>query len=103
MQDVWEYKDPQYPGYPTEKNAAMLDMIIKTSSNEDSIVMDCFCGSGTTLRSAQQLQRNWIGIDCSKAAIDSTRRKIEEVNKSIYQHKLQYIDLTKSEEPCQKT
>ena len=37
MQDIWEYKDPQYPVYPTEKNPDLLDIIIKTSSHENSI------------------------------------------------------------------
>ena len=59
VQDIWEYKDPQYPLYPTEKNSDLLDLIIKTSSNESSIVLDCFCGSGTTLKSAQINKREW--------------------------------------------
>ena len=65
LQDIWEFKDPQYPVYPTEKNPELLDIIIKTSSYEDSIVLDCFCGSGTTLNAAQINGRNWIGIDQS--------------------------------------
>ncbi len=52
MQDIWEFKDPQYPVYPTEKNADILDLIARTSSNEGSYVLDCFCGSGTTLVAA---------------------------------------------------
>jgi len=44
VQDIWDYKDPQYPTYPTEKNPDLLDLIILTSSNENSIVLDCFCG-----------------------------------------------------------
>ena len=46
MQDVWEFKDPQYPRYPTEKNVEMLKLIVKTSSNEGDLVLDCFSGSG---------------------------------------------------------
>ena len=49
LQDIWEYKDPQYPDYPTEKNSDMLEMIINTSSNKNSIVLDCFCGSAPLL------------------------------------------------------
>lgn len=60
MQDIWEFKDPQYPDYPTEKNLDMLKTIVKTSSNSESIVLDCFCGSGTTLMAAQLLDRKWI-------------------------------------------
>jgi hypothetical protein len=49
MQDIWEFKDYQYPDYPTEKNIDLLKTIIAASSNEASLVMDFFCGSGTTL------------------------------------------------------
>lgn len=77
MQDVWsEFKDPQYPVYPTEKNIGFIDMIIRTSSNVDSIVLDCFCGSGTTLLSAQKNGRNWIGIDKSDLAIKTAKQKL---------------------------
>jgi adenine-specific DNA-methyltransferase len=76
MQDIWEFKDPQYPQYPTEKNADLLDMIIKTSSNEASIVLDCFCGSGTTLLAAQNNRRKWIGIDKSELAINAAKNKL---------------------------
>lgn len=69
VQDVWEFKDPQYPEYPTEKNSEMLDLIIRTSSNPESIVLDCFCGSGTTLKSAHTNNRRWIGIDQSEHAM----------------------------------
>ncbi len=79
VQDIWEYKDPQYPSYPTEKNSDLLDLIIRTSSNKGSIVLDCFCGSGTTLKSAYVSQRKWIGIDQSEQAIKVTREKIESV------------------------
>ncbi len=77
VQDIWEYKDPQYPIYPTEKNSDLLDLIIRTSSNENSIVLDCFCGSGTTLKSAQANERKWIGIDQSEHAIKATIDKLE--------------------------
>jgi adenine-specific DNA-methyltransferase len=79
VQDIWEFKDPQYPTYPTEKNSDMLDLIIRTSSNPGSIVLDCFCGSGTTLRAAHVLNRKWIGIDQSEHAIRATREKLETV------------------------
>ncbi len=76
VQDIWEYKDPQSPTYPTEKNPRLLDRIIKTSSNPESMVLDCFCGSGTTLKSAHQLNRRWIGIDQSEQAIKATIDKL---------------------------
>ncbi len=75
VQDIWEYKDPTYPIYPTEKNIEMLELIIKASSNENSIVMDCFCGSGSTLKAASLCNRRWIGIDSSDIAVDVTRKR----------------------------
>jgi len=75
MQDVWTFKDPLYPMYPTEKNQDMLDMIIRTSSDPGSIVLDCFCGSGTTLISAQNNYRYWIGIDNSMEAISAVEKR----------------------------
>ena len=84
MQDIWEFKDPQYPTYPTEKNQDLLDLIIKTSSNENSIVLDCFCGSGTTLKSAQLNNRTWIGIDISEIAIKATLNKLSTIKQDIF-------------------
>ena len=56
-------------GYPTEKNPNLIQRIIKASSEEGDYVLDCFAGSGTTLDVANQLNRNWIGIDNSSEAI----------------------------------
>lgn len=78
MQDIWEYKDPQYPLYPTEKNLDLLKAIVSASSNENSLVMDFFCGSGTTLLAAQELNRNWIGIDESEKAIATSKEKLDQ-------------------------
>ena len=80
MQDIWEYKDPQYPQYPTEKNIELLKNIIMASSNEDSYVLDFFCGSGTTLIAANQLGRKWIGIDASDVAIKTVQEKLSKNN-----------------------
>ena len=74
-QDIWEFKDPTSPIYPTEKNLQMLDFIVKASSVENSIVMDCFCGSGSTLQAARQNSRYWIGIDKSDIAISTVRKR----------------------------
>ncbi|MDR3329377.1 MAG: site-specific DNA-methyltransferase [Prevotellaceae bacterium] len=90
VQDIWELKDPQYPDYPTEKNAEMLDLIVKTSSNENSIVMDCFCGSGTALKAAQINNRKWIGIDLSALAIKATQDKINEIQGDLFVRKIEY-------------
>jgi site-specific DNA-methyltransferase (adenine-specific) len=56
-------------GYPTQKPLAILQRIIKTSSNEGDIVFDPFCGCATTCVAAQQLGRKWIGIDIEKQAV----------------------------------
>lgn len=73
IQDIWKFKDPQKPIYPTEKNNKMIEQIILQSSLENSIILDCFAGSGSTLKSAYNLNRKWIGIDNSKEAIKVIR------------------------------
>ena len=78
LQDVWEFKDPQHPTYPTEKNPTMLEIIIRTSSNPGDLVLDPFCGSGTTLLAAGKHGRRFIGMDNSKLAIDCTRKRLGE-------------------------
>jgi len=56
-------------GYPTQKPLALLERIIKASSNEGDLVADFFCGCGTTIAAAQKLNRRWIGVDISHLAI----------------------------------
>ena len=75
IQDIWKYKDPQNPMYPTQKNLSMLDMIVKMSSNPNSIVMDCFAGSGTTLAAAQMNHRRFIGMDKSEVALKAVQER----------------------------
>lgn len=75
-QDIWEFKDPPYPTYPTEKNFEMIKMIIETSSNPGDLILDCFAGSGTSLVAAEQTGRRWIGIDNSKIALDTVQKRI---------------------------
>lgn len=91
QQDIWEYKDPIYPKYPTEKNLDMLKYIVKNSSNDDSIVLDCFCGSGSTLLAAHLCGRKWIGIDESDIAIEITKNRF--TNKTLFDSPIEYIDL----------
>jgi adenine specific DNA methylase Mod len=61
--------------YPTQKPEALLERIVKASSNEGSIVLDCFMGSGTTQAVAQKLGRKWIGIDCNKDSIETVKKR----------------------------
>lgn len=77
MQDFWSYIDPPYPLYPTEKNLQMLEMIVAQSSLKDSIVMDCFAGSGSTLLAASNLGRKWIGIDQSDFSVGVIKKRFK--------------------------
>ncbi len=65
-------------GYPTQKPLALLERIIKASSNPGDIVFDPFCGCATTLVAADRLQRKWIGIDLSALAIKLVNERISE-------------------------
>ena len=56
-------------GYPTQKPEALLERILSASSNEEDVVLDPFCGCGTTISAAQKLNRTWIGIDVTHLAI----------------------------------
>lgn len=76
LQDIWEFKDKPYPEYPTQKNISLLELIVQASSDPRSIVLDCFCGSGTTLLAAEKLGRRWIGIDQSDPAIEVAKRRL---------------------------
>lgn len=101
IQDIWEFKDPQYPVYPTEKNADLLDLIIKTSSDENSIVLDCFCGSGTTLKAAQLNGRHWIGIDQSEEALKVTMSKLNDISGDLFTPQTNYtLLIEKTEIAC---
>ena len=62
----------------------MLDFIIKTSSNPNSLVLDCFCGSGSTLLSAIRNQRNWIGIDASDESMKVVKKQLKEQGGTLF-------------------
>jgi len=82
--DIWDnishmqQKDPQRLGYPTQKPEALLERIIKASSNEGDIVLDPFCGCGTTITVAEKLKRRWIGIDITHLAVSLMRYRLED-------------------------
>ena len=63
-------------GYPTQKPLALLDRIIKASSNEGDLVLDPFCGCATTCVAAEHLGRRWVGIDTSIKAFDLVRERL---------------------------
>lgn len=80
--DYWsDFRDAHHQsiavtGYPTEKNLAMLRMIVSASSGPGDLVVDPFCGSGTTLQAAEELGRKWLGVDASFAAIKASLTRI---------------------------
>ncbi len=63
-------------GYPTQKPEALLERIIRASSNEGDLVLDCFCGSGTTPAVAEKLNRRWIACDLGRFAIHTSRKRL---------------------------
>jgi DNA modification methylase len=66
-------------GYPTQKPLALLRLIINASSNPGDLVLDPFCGCGTTITAAQNLDRRWIGIDIAYLAVDIIKNRLQEV------------------------
>jgi site-specific DNA-methyltransferase (adenine-specific) len=64
-------------GYPTQKPEALLDRILRSSSNEGDVVLDPFCGCGTTVQVAQRLNRRWIGIDITHLAINLIKYRLD--------------------------
>ncbi|HEY0307248.1 MAG TPA: DNA methyltransferase [Acidobacteriaceae bacterium] len=94
MQDWWtdipkitSPDDPQKLGYPTQKHTALLERIIRCSSDEEDVVFDPFCGCGTTLHAAESLNRNWIGIDISRFSVGVVKsRLVESFEKKILDH-----------------
>jgi DNA modification methylase len=65
-------------GYPTQKPEALLERILKASSNEGDVVLDPFCGCGTTVQVAQKLNRRWIGIDITHLAIGLIKTRLDD-------------------------
>ncbi len=84
LQDVWSDIPPinakaaERLGYPTQKPETLLERIILASSNEGDVVLDPFCGCGTTIAVAQRLGREWIGIDITYAAIAVMKKRLSD-------------------------
>src|SRR5207244_1855336 len=84
LQDVWTDIFPinsqaqERLGYPTQKPEALLERIITASTNRGDIVLDPFCGCGTTIAAAQRLGRRWIGIDVTHLAIGLIRSRLSD-------------------------
>jgi DNA modification methylase len=79
--DIFSYqtitRSKDYHGYPTEKPEKLLERIILASSNEGDIVADFFCGSGTTISAAKNLNRKWLGVDNNPKAIEICRNRLK--------------------------
>ena len=83
IRDTWDDIKPvinvskEREDYPTQKPQALVERIIKASSNENSIVLDCFVGSGTTAVVAEKLGRRWIAADLNRGAIQTTIKRLQ--------------------------
>jgi DNA modification methylase len=89
IQDIWidiskiHNQAAELTGYATQKPEALLERIIKASSNEGDLVADFFCGSGTTAAVAEKLGRKWISTDLGKFAIHTTRKRLIGVQRQL--------------------
>jgi DNA modification methylase len=82
--DVWDISivagsAKERIGYPTQKPLALLERIIKASSEKNDVVLDAYCGCGTTLEAAQRLGRRWVGIDISQSAIRVVQNRLRKI------------------------
>jgi DNA modification methylase len=86
VQDLWDditmlrgiHQTGERLGYPTQKPELLLQRILETSSNEGDVVLDPFCGCGTTVQVAQKLNRRWIGIDITHLAIGLIKTRLDD-------------------------
>jgi len=93
--DVWEIsfinsQAEERLNFPTQKPEKLLERIIKASSNENDLVADFFCGSGTTCAVAEKLGRKWIGADLGRFAIHTTRKRIIDVQRQLKRENKSY-------------
>jgi DNA modification methylase len=83
LQDLWTDVKPigaraaERLGYPTQKPEALLERIIESSSDPDDVVLDPFCGCGTTLAVAERMDRRWVGIDISLTAVEIMKARLD--------------------------
>ena len=88
MHDVWQIPficttAKERSGYPTQKPVKLLRRIIEASTNKGDLVVDPFCGSGTTLVAAKELGRKFIGCDINQKAVDIARDRLSDVSRGI--------------------
>ena len=82
-------------GYPTQKPLALLDRIIKASSNKGDVVLDPFCGCATTCVAAEKLGRKWIGIDIEENAAEILIQRLEEATTTMFKNFAHRKDIPK--------
>ena len=86
LQDLWTDIPPigarraERLGYPTQKPEALLERILQASSNEGDVILDPFCGCGTTIATAERLGRRWLGIDITHLAISLIRHRLRDTH-----------------------
>ncbi len=85
LSDAWEVGviaaiGRERTGYPTQKPEALLERVVRASSNEGDVVLDPFCGCGTTLAVAERLKRAWVGIDASHLAVSLAKKRLGEAS-----------------------
>ena len=96
LQDIWadiskiHNQSGELVGYSTQKPEALIERIIKASSNEGDLVADFFCGSGTTGAVAERLGRRWIMADLGRFAIHTTRKRMIELQRKLYEEDKPY-------------
>ena len=88
--DVWDIGrvPPVKQLFPTQKPEPLLQRVIKASSNKGDVVLDPFCGCGTTIVVAQALQRHWIGIDITHLAVTLTQRRLCDVFGDVVKYRV---------------
>jgi site-specific DNA-methyltransferase (adenine-specific) len=89
LSDAWEVGviaaiGKERTGYPTQKPEALLERVIRASSREGDVVLDPFCGCGTTLAVAERLRRRWIGIDVTQLAIGAVRERMKRADFDVH-------------------
>ena len=89
--NILNANDPERLGYPSQKPEALLERIIKASSNEGDVVLDPFCGCGTAIAVAERLKRRWIGIDITHLAIALMKHRFEDAFGSKISNKYEVI------------
>ena len=90
--DSWEDISPvqgqskERTGYPTQKPLALLERIIRASSNEGDLVLDPFCGCATACVAADKLARRWVGIDISPKSVELVNMRLQQAMGSLFHH-----------------